>query len=430
MSNTETLKHYLLEKKEYGYLLDENNNGKTIMLSGTWGSGKTHFWQNEIEPKLKEKLDNKACIYVSLYGKESLNDIKSDVYLSANGKNLLSTEVSTFGMEALSAIKDSDLAVGKVVKAGKSFIDSKKIQKGITKLKKGGIICFDDFERKSKNVDLNDLFGFISQLAINLDCKVVIILNSDVFQGKEAKQFREVKEKTINKFLYFNPSPKELFDSIFISKENYSNILYKHKDEIFKSITETRELNARIYSQVLDNCLEWIENGNTSDALRSLVLTTTNYIKNHFVFEYRILEKNGNTKLYSVLNKFYQDEAFFEIANYFIKVVPQLIDSMTSEELDKYIDGERTILPITSESCECEEFLHLMHTSIMKKEEDSNGKEKSDSYYQQLAQVFNENKELLYALNYYAYILNVEYGVNEEIFIQINQFVKTGILLS
>lgn len=44
MSNTKTLKKYLLEN-ENAYLLDDNNNGKTILFSGSWGSGKTHFWK-------------------------------------------------------------------------------------------------------------------------------------------------------------------------------------------------------------------------------------------------------------------------------------------------------------------------------------------------------------------------------------------------
>ncbi len=78
----------------------------------------------------------------------------------------------------------------------------------------GGIICFDDFERKSKKIDLNDLFGFITQLSIDMNCKVVIILNSDVFSGEEAKVFSNVKEKTVNKFLKFNPSKEEFFKII------------------------------------------------------------------------------------------------------------------------------------------------------------------------------------------------------------------------
>ncbi len=76
------------------------------------------------------------------------------------------------------------------------------------------IVCFDDFERKSEKIDLNDLFGFITQLSIDMNCKVVIILNSDVFKGEEAKIFQNVKELTVNKFLKFNPSTQYLFNSI------------------------------------------------------------------------------------------------------------------------------------------------------------------------------------------------------------------------
>lgn len=57
------------------------------------------------------------------------------------------------------------------------------------------------FERKSKDIDLNDLFGFITHLTIEFDCKVVIILNDDVFEGDEKKMyFQDVKEKSVSKF--------------------------------------------------------------------------------------------------------------------------------------------------------------------------------------------------------------------------------------
>ena len=48
MSTLKVLKEYLVD--EGGYLLNPDNNGKTVMLSGAWGSGKTNFWQNEINP--------------------------------------------------------------------------------------------------------------------------------------------------------------------------------------------------------------------------------------------------------------------------------------------------------------------------------------------------------------------------------------------
>ena len=69
-----------------------------------------------------------------------------------------------------------------------------------------------------------------------------------------------------------------------------------------------------------------------------------------------------------------------------------------------------------------------MHSSISKKEEDSNGKFKSDSYYEKLDKTFHENRDIFYALNFYAYVLQVERGVAKDRFDEINQFVKSGIL--
>lgn len=46
MANTQELRDYLIDKDPF--LLNNDNNGKTIMLSGAWGAGKTHFWQNRL----------------------------------------------------------------------------------------------------------------------------------------------------------------------------------------------------------------------------------------------------------------------------------------------------------------------------------------------------------------------------------------------
>jgi len=86
MSNTEALKKYLIDESD-GFLLNDDNNGKTIMLSGAWGAGKTHFWQEDIlkgKQGLFEQLKDKACVYISLYGKDSLESIKKEVLIKAS----------------------------------------------------------------------------------------------------------------------------------------------------------------------------------------------------------------------------------------------------------------------------------------------------------------------------------------------------------
>jgi len=233
MSTLKTLRDYLVG--ENGYLLNDDNNGKTVMLSGAWGAGKTHFWQNEIEEDLSNNLstNNRANIYISLYGMDNLKEIKEEVFFKASKENdYLSKEIEVFGFDALSTIADNG---GEISKGLKTIFDLNKYRrnsKGKNRLKDGGIVCFDDFERKSKKVDLNDLFGFISQLAVGLNCKVVIILNSDVFEGKETNVFKTVKEKTVNKFFPFEPEREELFESIYTSENKYQE-LNSYKTEAY-----------------------------------------------------------------------------------------------------------------------------------------------------------------------------------------------------
>ncbi len=174
----------------------------------------------------------------------------------------------------------------------------------------GGIICFDDFERKSKKIDLNDLFGFITQLSIDMNCKVVIILNSDVFKGEEAKIFQNLKEKTVNKFLKFNPSKEELFEIIF---SQYS-IDEKYKDILFKSIDEMDILNARIYKNIFENFEELIEfcPNLTDNEIRFFVLSLINFNLTHKIFkfyEHIFYDKERNTIGYLHLpNSFFSKE--------------------------------------------------------------------------------------------------------------------------
>jgi len=401
MTNKEKLEQYLLlDKTKIPFLLDDINNGKTIMLSGAWGAGKTHFWQNEIEPKLSEELKGKACVYVSLYGKESISEVKSAIYQEAYksivGEDIISKSTSLIGDVA------TILGKGKNVEAFDKINQKSKDSKSEELLTDGSVICLDDFERKSKKIDLNDLFGLISHLALSLKCKLVIILNSDVFIGKEAEVFRNVKEKTVNKFFYFEPTIDELFKSI--SDDDRYKELEEYKADILKAIKETEELNARIYIQVLDNCLEWLNalNKTLNDKIvRVLVLSTINFIKNHIVYEYQINE--SGKKQYKFIESFFD---IYEISNYLMNRLPQHYEGLGG--------------------CSChKEFLHRMNSNI---NEQANEKNKTEEYSRKLNEVFNNNKKLFEAFAFYIYVLKID-DIEESIYTEINSFIKSGILI-
>ena len=57
MTNQERLQEYLVGNN--GYLKSDISNGKVIMLSGKWGSGKTYFWRNVIEKDLIQNQNQK-----------------------------------------------------------------------------------------------------------------------------------------------------------------------------------------------------------------------------------------------------------------------------------------------------------------------------------------------------------------------------------
>ena len=406
MTNQERIKEYLVGNK--GYLKNNITNGKVIMLSGKWGSGKTHFWQNEIQTVLNDKEKKIPNHYISLYGKTSIQEIKSEIFLKVfesvdsfeseeKMKNIvkgsidlvssLTKTLSVFGM-SLDLSKVTDKSFERI----DNLLNDEKLKRTESYLNSGAIICFDDFERKSKDIDLNDLFGFITQLTLNFKCKVVIILNDDVFKGEEKDVFSRVKEKTVSKFLKYEPSIKELFDLIF--EDNGSGkyfSLVPYKEIILKTIEEIEELNARIYFQVLDNLWEWVDKEQeTIDAvLRCLILVNINFINNHIVFRYEI-EKTDK--------------------------VPDVFKSKDSSL--EFIKMFRTNLSTPGDPLSNKHELYILD-NLKKQLNNNNDKELVD-----------KNQKLIWTLWNYEINLKYRQNVSDEIFQKINNFIETGILIN
>jgi hypothetical protein len=413
-TNQERLEEYLVGEK--GYLKENLSNGKVIMLSGKWGSGKTHFWQNKIQTVLNDENKKIPNHYISLYGKTSIQEIKNEVFLkifegmdifkiddksvklAKNTANLvadLTKTVSVFGVN-LDLSKIVDKSFEKLEKVR----EEQKEEKTKTLLNSGAIICFDDFERKSKDIDLNDLFGFITNLTIEFDSRVVIILNDDVFEGEEKNVFSRVKEKSVSKFLKYEPSIEELFNLIFeleIEKDNKKQKKYKdlepYKQIILKTIEETKELNARIYIQVLDNLEEWIKNQEKDDdTLRCLILVNIYFILYHTIF----YKQEGNYLIKDFNDKFELDSNNF--------------NSRTHWDASK----ENNILLYET----VEKYLNYLEKRILIGEQiDINKK-------------YIEDNKKLYESKFFANNLDISKNVDDKTFQKINNFIETGILIN
>ena len=405
MTNQERIEEYLIA--ENGYLKSNISNHKIIMLSGKWGSGKTFFWKNKIVEELNKdkKIPNH---YISLYGKKSIEEIENEIFLkifesvdsfesrekavklSKNVVNLLSSfssAVNFFGVN-LDISKVSDKPFDKL----EEILKNNKLQKTVEYLNSGAIICFDDFERKSKDIDLNDLFGFITQLTLNFSSKVVIILNDDAFEESDKTIFSNVKEKSVSKYLKYEPTIKELFEIIF-GNESYKK-LDEYKELILQTIQEADILNARVYIQILDNLIEWISNNQdkNENTLRSLILININFILFHIIF-YKL--KFDSVDIYHIENKFNQDDKNFR----FLFNNPYFKRFNNFLELKKYLENNIKMKKDSSDE--------LIRTDLK----------------------FIEDNILLIKSIYFANKLDIGRGIDDDTFTKINKFIETGIII-
>lgn len=414
MSNQQKLENYLVGTN--GYLKSDISNGKVIMLSGKWGSGKTHFWQNKIKTVLngKEKEKKIPNNYISLYGKTTIEEIRNEVFLKIfESMDIFKIDDKSFGLAKNTANLVADLTktvsvfgfnldLSKIV--DKSFEKLEKVREEKTEkkteeiLNHGAVICFDDFERKSKDIDLNDLFGFITHLAIEFKCKVVIILNDDVFEGEEKDVFSRVKEKSVSKFLKYEPKIEELFNLIFdleIEKDGKKEKKYKdlepYKQIILDTIEGTKELNARIYIQVLDNLVEWIDKEQeiNDNIIRCLILVNINFVLYHCNFIY--LEKRNSKYL------------FFKELNY-----------ISTRNIMELTDGILKLIGI--EEINENAIIHELISSFnMKNIELEN---------------FIKNNQKYVEILYSYYKLKVHKDIDTKTFQKINNFIESGILIN
>ena len=162
MSNQKRLEEYLIgneEKKVVGYLKDTLSNGKVIMLSGKWGSGKTHFWKEIIEKNLKKEIPNN---YISLYGKTSIQEIKNEVFLK------IFESMDIFKIDEVK--KYVEMRNERVMEdASKMMMNNQKFKEMSDHLIKTTTEPIQEFYKKTINDRHIELLNVVSQVIISLE---------------------------------------------------------------------------------------------------------------------------------------------------------------------------------------------------------------------------------------------------------------------
>ena len=166
-------------------------------------------------------MQNERYSYVSLFGIDSLNDLKFQIFQQAFPKEKIGVEttVESFRRNLLDSMGYgwcarfvsllSFLTVPRIA----NFSDT--VQSVAFLSMNESLICLDDLERKGKNLSMTDVLGLITHLKEEKKCKVVIICNEGALNKADNKELKKYRDKVIDVEFEYKPSASECSEIAF-----------------------------------------------------------------------------------------------------------------------------------------------------------------------------------------------------------------------
>ncbi|MBI1452110.1 MULTISPECIES: P-loop NTPase fold protein [Acinetobacter] len=226
------------------------NNGIAIAIIGCWGVGKTFAWNKFLETRAKEeeekikhlpafkrnndqKVFSKKYAYISLFGIENLSDLKvaistnmsSNYFNQESSKNF---EIPAFIKKGLTALREVKLTSSEYGVSSSARIFESMLYAQV----KDAIICFDDFERMSKKLDIKDVMGLANQLKLEKNCQIILILDEDKAEGENKKKYAEYKEKLIDETIKITSVEPLIRENAKDIDEPLVGLMVKFADEL------------------------------------------------------------------------------------------------------------------------------------------------------------------------------------------------------
>jgi len=241
----------------HDYLISDNTD-YALLLNGHWGTGKTYFVRNKFQNYLK--IYKKESIYVSLNGLEDALKIINRVFYKKIMNHRFNMErFRTFSEKKrgeqqkgiiaslVDLILEMNVPVLKFFRVSSRHIFSKKVFNF-----ENTIIIFDDLERISPTLSINEVLGQIFDNFIDKGIKTVVI--GDVTRLQDQEQFNKIKEKIFRQSITFAPDFDKLFWN-FISNRyinlEISNFL-KNYYTIIRDFFKNNEDNLRTIAFCID----------------------------------------------------------------------------------------------------------------------------------------------------------------------------------
>ncbi|MBD2499520.1 P-loop NTPase fold protein [Anabaena azotica] len=280
----------------------DNKNYKVLAIKGKWGVGKSYIVQEFLSECKQEYY------YASVFGLSSIEQLKIQILTNFNNyqespnekslsqssesihilnkicnissikKNIFDFFVNkvkhirdfilnnseTISKINLGNLKEQDITFslsGSVIPLGLNLFFNKKISKSV--------ICIDDLERTS-NLKLDEILGFVENIAQRKECKVILIYDEDSL-GENAKDvLTKYREKVIDFEAEFKPTVEENLFVVFekdshdietileVFKKTYTRnirIIHKCKWLIDEIISLIPDCHPRLRKQIIINII-------------------------------------------------------------------------------------------------------------------------------------------------------------------------------
>lgn len=228
-----------LDRKEAERALEEflksGNDAKVFAVKGDWGVGKTHLVKTFLAGA------KQSYHYGSVFGVSTIEELKMQLWSNFNSGTKFDDKLKKWNFRNLfaKATKNSK-DLGDVVEAiprmgeygtgftpavitlASNFIINRALQ--------DQLICIDDLERRSVNLSLNEVLGFIENLTEDKNCKVIIIYNEAKLKGdqKSNNVLTEYREKVIDFEINLDPSLADNFRIGFGENDPDEDIVFNY----------------------------------------------------------------------------------------------------------------------------------------------------------------------------------------------------------
>lgn len=214
-----------------------------VIINGNYGIGKTFYVKNFLFPRVKNIPNSNTetsfkPILISLFGARSIEDIQNQIFLElypilkTKGAKLISGlgggVLKYFGSDLKDLLKNSGAE-------SSDLIDYKNI-----------LLCIDDIDRKSEELSIKEVFGYINNLVENMEAKVLLIANEDELRKEindTGNYYSLLREKVIGISMTFPSNTSIIYNEIIDSKykstnSNYHIFLEENKNIILKRIEQ------------------------------------------------------------------------------------------------------------------------------------------------------------------------------------------------